>query len=151
MLADQKPRYFSNEVKTFAKKFGMVPSMDCPRDKDGKIIGEFAKFGKKNDDRLNADLLFVRTVDSSNNMTRGYSMRLSWTTLIRLIFDENGQAFYKQFGKRPTRCNLSAHFEFAKDGGHTFGRVLYLEVTKTVNGVSGNSQKPKTAFNYREA
>ena len=151
LLADQRPRYFSKEVREFAKKFGMIPSMDCPTDKDGKIIGTFAKFGKKNDDKLNADLLFVKTVDSSNNLTRGYSMRLSWTTLIRLIFDENGQAFYKQFGKRPSRCKLSAPFEFAKDGEHVFGKVLYLEVIKTINGLSGNTQKPKTAFNYREA
>ena len=78
-------------------------------------------------------------------------MRLSWTTLIRLIFDQDGQAFMKQYGKRPTRCDLSAQFIFTKDSGHTFGKVLYLEVVKTVKGLSSNNQRPKTAFNYREA
>lgn len=150
MLSDQKSRYFSPEVKAFAKKFGMVPSRDCPHDKNGKVIGDFAKFAKV--DRLNADMLFVKTVDSSNNITRGYSMRLSWTTLIRLIFDMNGDAFYKQFGKRPSPCNLEVHFEFKKHDGADYGRIMYLEVTKSIKGATGsNAPRPKVGFNYREA
>lgn len=150
MLSDQRPRYFSPEVKAFAKKFGMIPSRDCVRDKNGKVIGEFSKFGKQ--DKLNADMLFVKSVDRSNNVTRAYSMRLSWTTLIRLIFDMDGQAFYKQYGKRPSRCTLQANFVFAKHDGHEFGRIQYLEVTKSTNGLgTTGTPRPKTAFNYREA
>lgn len=150
MLSDQKSRYFSPEVKAFAKKFGMVPARDCVRDKNGKILGEFSRFAKE--DRLNADVLFVRTVDRSNNITRSYSMRLSWTTLVRLIFDAEGKAFRNQYGKNPTRCRLEAHFEFSKHDGHEFGRIQYLEVTKSTNGVgSSNSPRPKIGFNYREA
>ena len=150
MCSDQKNEYFSKEVLTFAKKFGLNPALDCPHDKNGKVLGPFAKYNKDGKD-MNVKVLFVRNLDNSNNYTNGYSMRLSWTTMIRLIFDETGAAFYKQFGKRPSRCKLSAHFEFAKDGEHVFGKVLYLEVIKTINGLSGNTQKPKTAFNYREA
>lgn len=150
MLSDQKSRYFSPEVKAFAKKFGMIPARDCVRDKNDKVIGEFSKFAKA--DKLNADMLFVRTVDRSNNITRAYSMRLSWTTLIRLIFDMDGSAFKKQFGKQPTRCHLETHFEFTKHDGHEFGRIQYLEVTKSTNGIgSSSAPRPKIGFNYREA
>lgn len=149
MLSDQKSEYLSPAIKDFANKFGMRPSRDCVRDKNGRVIGEFSKF--KND-RLNAKALFVRSVDRSNNMTRAYSMRLSWTTLIRLIFDMNGSGFYNQYGKKPTRCSMSANFVFSKHNGNEFGRIQYLEVTKSTNGLGGSgAPRPKVAFNYREA
>ena len=150
MLSDQKTSYFSPEIKAFAKKFGMVPARDCVRDKNGKILGEFSRFAKA--DKLNADVLFVKTVDRSNNITRAYSMRLSWTTLIRLIFDMDGSGFQKQFNKKPARCRLDCHFEFSKHDGHEFGRIQYLEVTKSTNGIgAAGAPRPKVSFNYREA
>lgn len=150
MIADQRPDYFSPEIKTFAKKFGLKPSRDCVRDKNGKVIGEFSKYA--NNDKLNTRLLFVRSVDSSNNVTRGYAMRLSWTTLIRLIFDMDGKSFYKQYGKKPSRCSMSVNFMFAKQNGNEFGRIQYLEVTKSTNGIGNiGASRPKVAFNYREA
>ena len=150
MLSDQKSRYFSPEVKAFAKKFGLNPKLDCVCDKNGKIISEFGKYAKNQ--KLNADILFVKNIDRSNNITRSYSMRLSWTTLIMLIFDKDGTAFTKQYGRKASGCNLSAHFEFTKNSNGEFGSIKYLEVTKSINGFGGSgTSRPKTSFNWREA
>lgn len=153
LLADQKTKYYSNEVKAFAKKFGMRPAADCPRDKDGKVVGEFAKHVKKNGNApLNADSLFIQNVDRAGNFARSFSMRLSWTTLVRLIFDENGHAFQKQYNKRPSRCRIESAFVFDKADGMEFGRLRYLEVTKSMMGFNSSANtKPRIAFNYREA
>ena len=150
MLSGEKSRYFSPEVKAFAKKFGLNPQLDCVCDKNGKIISEFGKYAKNQ--KLNADILFVKNIDRSNNITRSYSMRLSWTTLIMLIFDKDGTAFTKQYGRKASGCNLSAHFEFTKNSNGEFGSIKYLEVTKSINGFgSSGTSRPKTSFNWREA
>lgn len=151
MLSNERPQYFSPEVKAFAKKFGLKPYYDLVRDKNGKIVSSLgSKFGK--DDHLNAQTLFVKSVDGSNNLTRAYCMRLSWTTLIRLIFDQDGKAFEAKYGLKPSRCRLECHFEFSKAGDQEFGKILYLEVTKSANMISGSGMpRPKVSFNYREA
>lgn len=149
-ISDQPAKYYSKEVRAFAKKFGMNPQRDCVRDKNGKILGPMANLAK-NRDQLNIDVLFVPNIDRSNNFTRTYSMRLSWTTLIRLIFDMDGKAFEAQYNRKPARCKLDCHFEFIKTNDAEFGKPQYLEVIKSTNGSSiGSGPRPKVAFNYRE-
>lgn len=152
MLSDQRPTFYSRELKEFAAKFGLNPQRDCVRDKNGKILGSMAELAKKGKDHLNANVLFVPNLDNANNIVRSYSMRLSWTTLVRLIFDMDGKAFEGQFGRRPSRCKLECHFEFQKTHESEFGNVLYLEVTKSSNGGNySNTPRPKVSFNYSEA
>lgn len=148
MMSDQRSEYFSPEVKAFAKKFGVIPEFDC-RTSDGKISKNFASFANKRS--MNAKMLFVRNYDSMNSPTNSYSMRLSWTTLVRLMFDANGNAFYKQYGKRGSKCTMSAHFEFEPANNEKFGRLKYLVVTKSLQGPANRSLSPKVAFNYSEA
>lgn len=149
MCPNSRAIYYSPEVRAFAKKFGMNPNRDSLRDKNGKIIGEFRNF---KGDSLNLNMLFVNNIDKSNNITRGLSMRLSWTVLVRLLFDIDGKAFEAQFNKKPSRCRLETHFEFSKQNDNVFGNILYLEVTKSTNSYSsGSLPRPKASFNYREA
>lgn len=151
MLAGEQGHYFSPEVKAFAKKFGLKPCYDLVRDKNGHITSSFGKF-KDNEDHLNAQQLFIRNQDGANNTLRSYSMKLSWTTLIRLLFDQEGKAFETKYHMKPSRARLECHFEFHKTSDAEFGAIKYLEVTKSANMISGSgTPRPKMSFNYREA
>lgn len=148
MLADQHAKYYSPQIRKFAAKFGLIPKYDCARDKNDRIIGEFGKLAKA--DKLNMNILFAENRDLNNNRVRSYSMRLSWTTLIRVMFDHDGFGFQKQYNQRPPRCTISTRWVFSKGGGNEFGRIQYLEVIKAHNHMQSTTVAPVQAFSMRQ-
>ena len=149
MLYNQRVQHYSPEVRAFAKKFGIKPALDCTRDKNNRIIGELGRYSDQNKP-INMGVMFPQNKDPNNNRVASYSMRLSWNALVQIIFDYNGNGFNHSYNQRPPKCNLEAHFVYSPSGGFEFGRIDYLEVTKSVKMIGEReTPMPVHAYNYR--
>ncbi len=150
MISDKTPRYYSQELRQFCAKYGMKPKEDCTRDKNGNPIGKYAQLAKKNNNKINIQSLVVPMTENGN-FSKSYAVIISWTTLIQIMFDIDDRSFQKKYNTRPGRSSLEAHFNFGKSGGNPFGRLEYLEVTKSANTIRSRGLSPKLGFNGIDA
>lgn len=149
LLSNQKQKYYSPEVRKFAARFGIVPKFDCIRSADGKIIGDMARFKDANNLKMNE--LFVPTMDGNGNRVNAYSMRLSWTTLVSIMFDFNGAGFKKKYGSYPPKTNNKMFYKYSPRGGNPFGALDWLEVTKEYKSLGhGRDLTPRESFDMTE-
>ena len=150
MISDKSPRYYSQELRAFCARFGMNPKADCTRDKNGNPIGKYAQLAKKDSKKINIQNLVVPMTENGN-FAKSYAVLISWTTLIQIMFDLNDHNFQKKYNVRPGRSSIDAHFSFNKSSGNSFGRLEYLEVTKSSVSIRSRGLSPKLGFNGIDA
>ncbi|MCM1213971.1 MAG: hypothetical protein NC548_05575 [Lachnospiraceae bacterium] len=150
MISDKSPRYYSPELRRFCANYGMKPKEDCARDKNGNPIGKYAALAKKQSNKINIQNLVVPMTENGN-FARSYAVLISWTTLIKVMFDYDDRSFQQKYNAKPGRSSLDAHFSFGKSGGNPFGKLEYLEVIKSANTIRNRGLSPKLGFNGIDA
>ncbi len=158
-ISDKKVEYLSPELRKFANKFGMNPKQDLLRGNNGEILNK--AFMEQSRVRnlsggktgINQKLLFCRNEDGAGNLVNSWSMRLSWTTLVQIIFDKDGRVFQEKYKKRPPRCNINVSWVYGKSsGGDKTGDARFLEVIKSASNSGYERPRPRGAFrdSYRK-
>jgi hypothetical protein len=88
-----------------------------------------------------------RTINEEGGM-RLAGIQIDLARVMRIIFDEQGTKFSKDFNypKVYTNIRLTANFDKGSDG-HNFGKLRYIEITKsTKSAIEEAEPKPKKSF-----
>jgi hypothetical protein len=88
-----------------------------------------------------------RTINEEGGM-RLAGIQIDMARVIRIIFDENGNKFSKDYNypKIYTTIKMTANFEKGMDG-HSFGKLRYIEISKsTKSAIEEVEPRPKKSF-----